>query len=148
MKNLTLTVCSCLSHTHFRVNPHSIVAWMSRNPLLKADGHLNLTLVCLERGLSIWNCWKKGLQPSFLSLSQVIGVQNAISFKKIKKYVFSSIFSIAYHFLIDFSKIFQFMNILRNWEHGIEHISQKWWSNFHKILILHSKLHKKVKKMP
>ena len=24
-----------MSHTHFRVNPHSIVAWMSRNSLLK-----------------------------------------------------------------------------------------------------------------
>ena len=26
-----------ISRTHFRVNPHSIVAWMSRNSLLKAD---------------------------------------------------------------------------------------------------------------
>ena len=36
--------------------------------------------------------------------------------------------------------------MLRNWEHGICYISQNWWSNFHKILILHPKLHKKVTK--
>ena len=31
-----LTVCSYMSRTRFRVNPHSIVAWMSRNSFLEA----------------------------------------------------------------------------------------------------------------
>ena len=32
-----LTVCSYMSRTHFKVNPHSIFAWMSRNSLLEID---------------------------------------------------------------------------------------------------------------
>ena len=32
---VTVTVCSC-HVTRFRVNPHSIVSWMSRNSLLEA----------------------------------------------------------------------------------------------------------------
>ena len=36
VKSRIETVCSCLSRTRFRVNPHCIVTWMSRNSLLEA----------------------------------------------------------------------------------------------------------------
>ena len=38
------------------------------------------------------------------------------------------------------------LNICRNWEHGIEYISQNWWSNFHEISILLPKSHTKIRK--
>ena len=38
-----LTVCS-LSHMHFRVNPHFIVAWMTKNSLLEAGTKLEVSV--------------------------------------------------------------------------------------------------------
>ena len=64
-------------------------------------------------------------------------------------------FSVACYFLIDFSKILQItfpysqsslLRILRNREHGIEYISQNWWSKFHESSILILKFHKNIRK--
>ena len=97
--------------------------------------------------------------PSRIAIKKVVsfssywGFKNAISFKISGKNAFFSIFSsLLFVFLIDFSKILQLTfpcsqlslrNILRNQEHGIDYISQIWWSNFHKISILFVKFHKK-----
>ena len=37
VKIYSTTVCSFMSHTHFRANLHSLVTWMSRNSLLKTS---------------------------------------------------------------------------------------------------------------
>ena len=87
---------------------------------------------------------------AFFFISKLLRFKNAISFQILKNMHFTP-FSVAYYFLIDFSKNLQFtfpcsqpslLNIVRNWKHWIECISH----NVHKILILHPKLHKKVAK--
>ena len=112
----------------------------------------NLILPCLEKSLSRIT-GKKDLKPFFLSLSHVIWVQKCYLVKIFEKTTHLAPFSAAYFFLIYFLKILQFnfswsqpgpLNTLRNWGHGIEYPSMTWWSNVHKSLIFHPKLHKKV----
>ena len=97
---------------------------------------------------------KKVCSLSFCLFLKLIGFKNAVSFKISKRMHFSP-FSVACYFLIDFSKILQItfpysqsslLRILRNREHGIEYISQNWWSKFHESSILILKFHKNIRK--
>ena len=117
----------------------------------------NTNLVCLESipsriaGIKVFAAFLFG------SFSIYWGFKNTISVKISRESAFFP-FSTAYTFLIDFSKIskilkFTFpynqprpLNILWNWEHGMEYLSQNCLSNFHKIFILLPKYYKKIRK--